>query len=217
VSLLVIAKLAVTIATVLTLSAVAERVSPRVAGVLSGYPLGAAIALFFMGVEIGPGFAAESAVYTQVGLVALQLFVYVYYRVSAALPGRGILISSLAALGAYFTASALLHALPFSAAGALLLPVASIFLFVFLFRRVPNVPIARSVRFTAAVLLFRAGLAALTILAITGAAATVGPQWAGLFAAFPVALFPLLLIVHRTYGKSHVHTILKNFPRGWGR
>ena len=34
--------------------AVAERVSPRVAGLLSGYPLGAAIALFFMGLEIGP-------------------------------------------------------------------------------------------------------------------------------------------------------------------
>lgn len=215
-SLLWISKLVVTIVTVLTLSAVAERVSPRVAGVLSGYPLGAAIALFFMGVEIGPGFAGESAVYTQVGLVALQLFVYVYFRVSAALPQRGILISSLAALGAYFGASVVLHLIPFSAAGALLMPLASVFVFVFLFRRIENVPIARSVRFTWAVLALRAGLAALMIIAVTGAARAVGPAWAGLFAAFPIALFPLMLIVHMTYGKSQVHTIIKNFPLGIG-
>ncbi|MCU0538372.1 MAG: ferritin family protein [Desulfobacterales bacterium] len=215
-SLLFISKILVTIGTVLALSAVAERVSPRAAGILSGYPLGAAIALFFMGVEIGPEFAAMSAVYTQVGLVALQLFVYVYFRVSAALSRRGILISSLAALGAYFAASALLRLVPFSAAGALLLPLASAGLFVFLFRRIENVPIVRSVRFTGSVLALRAGAAALMIVAVTGAAHAVGPAWAGLFAAFPIALFPLMLIVHMTYGKSQVHTIIKNFPVGIG-
>ncbi len=215
-SLLLISKLLVTIGTVLALSAVAERVSPRVAGVLSGYPLGAAIALFFMGVEIGPGFAAQSAVYTQVGLVALQIFVYVYFRVSAALQQGGILLSSAAALGAYFTASWLLHAIPFSAAAAVLLPIASIFVFMLLFRRIQNVAITRSVRFTWAVLGLRAGLAAVMIIAVTGAARAVGPAWAGLFAAFPIALFPLMLIVHMTYDKSHVHTIIKNFPLGLG-
>ncbi len=215
-SLLLISKLIVTIATVLALSAVAERVSPRVAGVLSGYPLGAAIALFFMGVEIGPGFAARSAVYTQVGLVGLQVFVYVYFRVSAALPHRGILLSSAAALGAYGIASWLLHTIRFSATAAVLLPIASIFVFMWLFRRIRNVPITRSVRFTWAVLGLRAGLATLMIIAVTEAARVVGPAWAGLFAAFPIALFPLMLIVHITYDKRHVHTIIKNFPLGLG-
>lgn len=215
-SLLLITKLCVTIGTVLGLSAVAERVSPRVAGVLSGYPLGAAIALFFMGVEIGPEFAAQGAVYTQVGLVALLVFVYVYFRVSAALPHRGVLLSSAAAMSAYFAVSWLLHWIPFSAAAAALMPIAAIFLFRFLFRRITNVAVARSVRFTWAVLSLRAGLAALMILAVTEAARAVGPAWAGLFAAFPIALFPLMLIVHMTYGKSHVHTIIKNFPLGLG-
>ncbi len=215
-SLLLISKLFVTIGAVLALSAVAERVSPRVAGVLSGYPLGAAIALFFMGVEIGPGFAAQSAVYTQVGLVALLVFVYVYFRVSSALPHRGLLLSSAAALSAYFAASWLLQLIPFSAAAAVLLPLASIFVFRFLFRRIKNVSVARSVRVTWAVMSLRAGLAALMILAVTEAARAVGPAWAGLFAAFPIALFPLLLIVHITYDKSHVHTIIKNFPLGLG-
>ncbi len=215
-SLLLVSKLIVTTGVVLALSAVAERVSPRIAGVLSGYPLGAAIALFFMGVEIGPDFAARSAMYTQVGLVALLVFVYVYFRVSSALPHRGILLSSGAALSAYFAASGLLHAIPFSATAAALLPLAAIVAFMFLFRRVQNVSIARSVRLTWAVLTLRAGLAALMIIVVTGAARVVGPAWAGLFAAFPIALFPLMLIVHITYDKRHVHTIIKNFPLGLG-
>ena len=48
-SLFLITKIAVTIGLVLALSLVAERVSPRAAGLLSGYPLGAAIALFLIG------------------------------------------------------------------------------------------------------------------------------------------------------------------------
>ena len=41
-------------------------------------------------------------------------------------------------------------------------------------------------------------------------------KWAGLFSAFPITLFPLILIVHITYDKEHVHTIIKNFPVGLG-
>lgn len=215
-SLLLVSKLIVTIGAVLALSAVAERVSPRVAGVLSGYPLGAAIALFFMGVEIGPDFAAQGAVYTQIGLVALLIFVYVYFRVSSALPHRGILLSSAAALSAYFAASGLLYAIPFSPATAVLLPLAAIVVFMFLFRRIENIPITRSVRLSWSVLGLRAGLAALMIIIVTGVARGVGPAWAGLFAAFPIALYPLMLIVHITYDKRHVHTIIKNFPLGLG-
>ncbi len=71
--------LVVTVAVVLLLSLVTEHVSPRVAGILAGYPLGAAIALFFIGLESSPEFASNSAVYTMMGLVATQSFVYFQY------------------------------------------------------------------------------------------------------------------------------------------
>lgn len=58
---LLLAKIATAIIAVVGLSLVAERVSPRVAGILSGYPLGTAIALFFIGIELGEPFAAASA------------------------------------------------------------------------------------------------------------------------------------------------------------
>jgi hypothetical protein len=65
-------------------------------------------------------------------------------------------------------------------------------------------------------LVLRAALATVIILMITGAAKWVGPRWAGLFSAFPTTLFPLILIVHISYGRPAVNTIIKNFPRGLG-
>jgi hypothetical protein len=215
-SLVLIVKILVTIAMVLALSVAAERLSPRVAGLLSGYPLGGAIALFFMGLEISPGFAAESAVHTPVGLMASQVFVYCYYRASIALRRWVVAGSSAAALAGFFAAAWLLDLIPFSRTAAILVPIGSIFLFTALFRRLPNVAIARRLRLTLPVLLARAALAALIIVAVTGTAKTVGPARAGLFSAFPTALFPLMLIVHLTYDRSHVHTIIKNFPLGLG-
>ncbi len=215
-SLVLIVKILVTVAMVLALSVAAERLSPRVAGLLSGYPLGGAIALFFMGLEISPGFAADSAVTTPVGLLAALVFVYGYYRASLVLRRRVVAGSSAAALAGFFATTWLLDLIPFSRTAAILVPIGSIVLFAVLFRRLPNVPIARRLRLTMPVLLARAALAALIIVVVTGVAKTVGPARAGLFSAFPTALFPLMLIVHLTYDRSHVHTIIKNFPLGLG-
>jgi hypothetical protein len=215
-SLFLIAKIVVTTGMVLALSLVAERVSPRAAGLLSGYPLGAAIALFFIGLEISPEFAADSAVYTLAGLAASQVFVYGYFKASLRIAGRGVMGSTAAGLAGYFAAAWLLRLVPFSRGPAVLAAIGSMALFVHLFSGIPNVTVARSVRLTPVVLLLRAALAAGIIVAITAGAHAVGPAWAGLFSAFPTALLPLMLIVHMTYDKAHVHTVIKNFPHGIG-
>jgi len=215
-SLFLITKIGVSIGMVLALSLVAERVSPRAAGLLSGYPLGAALALFFIGLEISPEFAADSAVYTLAGLAASQVFVYGYFMASQRIAGRGSLASTAAGLAGYFAAAWLLRLVPFSRGLAVLSAIGSMALFVHLFRGIRDVTVTRSVRLTPVVLLLRAAFAAGIIVAITAAAQAVGPAWAGLFSAFPTALLPLVLIVHMTYGKAHVHTIIKNFPHGIG-
>ena len=213
---LMLVKIAVTVLTVVGLSLVAEHVSPRVAGVLSGYPLGAAIALFFIGWELGPDFAAASADYTVLGLIGSLCFVYTYYRTAAAAARHPVAISSLAASASYFAAIGLLNAVRPPKPVAVVLTVAVTLLFVFVFRRVKNSRIDRPIRLTLRVLLLRAVLASVIILGITAAARAVGPRWAGLFSAFPTTLFPLMLIVHSSYGRPHVFTIIKNFPRGLG-
>lgn len=209
-------KLFVSISFVVTLSLIAERVSPRVAGLLSGYPLGAAIALFFFGFEMGTDFAAQSAVYTMSGLAATQLFVYIYYRISTLCKRLSILLSTIAGIGGYFVAIWVLHFIPLNRAGAVALPLASIFGFVYLFRRIENVGVGRKIQLNARVLFVRAVVAGMVVVAITAAARYVNTRWAGLFSAFPVTLLPLMVIVHYTHGLGAVHTVIKNFPHGLG-
>ncbi len=213
---MILVKLIVSIVFVVTLSLVAEHVSPRVAGLLSGYPLGAAIALFFYGMEMGPAFAAESAIYTMSGLAATLCFVFTYYKISIHLERLSILSSTVAAVGGYFLAIWLLHFIPLNRAGAVSVPLVSLFGFVYLFRRIENVGITRKIELNAKVLFVRAVVAGAVIVGITTAARFVGTRWAGLFSAFPVTLLPLLVIVHFTHGRGAVHTVIKNFPHGLG-
>lgn len=219
-STLTYVKIAAAVFMVVLLSVLAEVVSPRFAGIFSGYPLGAAISLFFMGVEISPGFAAESALYTSLGLISTQVFAYCYYKASSmAGPRRGgvpVLLASLAGVSGYFLAASLLRVLPVDIYLATLLPSCSIVVFHRLFKGVENTRIQNRVGMNLKVLLLRSMFAAFAIILITTTAKVAGPKWAGLFAAFPVTMFPFLVIMHFSYEPGHVHAILKNVPVGLG-
>lgn len=201
---------------VVTLSVVAEKASPRVSGLLAGYPLGAAIALFFYGIELGPRFAADAAVYTLLGLIATQSFVYAYYHLSLRLRHWSAPISSLGAIATFLLVAHLFSYLPAVPPLVVALTVLSMGLFIFLLRKLPDTSIGRPVRLGLGVLLLRALFSTGLIVAITAAAKAVGERWAGLLSGFPITLFPFILIIHLTYRQSHVHTIIKNFPRGMG-
>jgi|WetSurMetagenome_2_1015567.scaffolds.fasta_scaffold316588_1 hypothetical protein len=217
---LTLAKVAVAVVMVVALSVLAEVVSPRVAGILSGYPLGAAISLFFMGLEINPQFAAQSAVYTMTGLIATQVFAYGYYRLSAFTASRSkafsMIAGTLGGLVSYFLTTWGFHWMTLNRWWAVVLAAGSMAGFSALFRSVATIRIQRRVPLTGAVLLIRSLVAGLFVVAITSTAKLMGPRWAGLFAAFPITMLPFILIIHHSYQVQHVHTILKNVPRGIG-
>src|SRR5690554_2920082 len=178
-----LAKLLVSIGMVLGLGAIAVRVSPRVAGLLAGYPLGTAIALFFIGLELSTGFAAESAVHTLAGFLAVSLL----------RPRVG-----------------------FDRLTGTLTTLAAILLFTWLYRRVPDSAARPGGRFSWAALGVRALLAAAIIFVITGLAHVLPAAWAGVMAAFPVTMFPFLVILHLTHGPGPVATVIKHYPAGLG-
>ncbi|MCW8885184.1 MAG: hypothetical protein OQK12_08000 [Motiliproteus sp.] len=209
-------KILVSIGAVVGLSLVAEHVSPKIAGILSGYPLGSAIALFFIGVEQSPAFAAEAAVYTLAGFTSSLVLAWAYYLGAVRLQRGHLVVGAGAGILGFLIASAVLKQLPLGLVGGTLLTVAAIIFFVQVFKQIENLPIKQRVRFTHGVLLFRAGMAALTIVLITASAEWLGPVWAGLFSAFPITFFPFMLIIHLTYGKSLVFTVIKNYPLGLG-
>ena len=216
---MVFLKVIITIVIVTGLSVVAERVSPRAAGILSGYPLGSAISLFFIGLEQGAEFAGTSALYNAAGLAALLSFFLIYYLVSQRVARRwawrwSILAATAAALCGFLAVDGLLHTVNFPTWGSPLIAAAAILGFNAIFRSIPDARIQHKVRLGPGVLVFRAGLSALIILVITGVAGLVPPSWAGLFSAFPATMLPLVLIIHSTYGAEQAHTIIKNMPTG---
>lgn len=213
---LIVTKILVSVTFVVGLSLVAENVSPRIAGILAGYPLGAAISLFFIGIENGQGFAAQGAVYTLGGLSASLVFVYFYFRVSLKVRRWELLASAFSAIVAFLIAAKVLSQFDLGLIKAFLITVGCICFFYYQFKDIPNVLVKEKVKFTPVVLAIRAATAALIILLVTGLAKWIGPNWAGILSAFPVTLFPLLVLVHVAYGREQVHTIIKNFPLGLG-
>ncbi len=207
-------KFFLTVGIVLGVSWVAERFSPRIAGIIAGLPTGTAIIMFFFGLEHGAQFAADSVVYNVVGFIAGLTQFYAYYQASKRFKRFGVPLCFLSSLATYLTVAFVLHQFAFTIWTAALALCAAIFFFLRLYREVPNHKIGQKIKLTKRVIAFRATVAGLMVVVVTTAAQWVGPAWAGLLSAISVTTIPLLLILHHTYGMRPVHTIIKNFPLG---
>ena len=211
-------KIAAAVVMVLLLSFLAERVSPRFAGVFTGFPLGAGISLFFIGYEIGPEFAGRAAVFATAGLTTILFFDYGYYwaarRTERLGLGWRILAGTGGGLALYFLAALVVERARVGLWGSVLITTVGIFLFDRLFRRVVNVSVQHKHSIGWGTTLIRGLFAGTVVVVITMSAAAVGPEWAGLFAVFPVTLLPFLVIIHYAYEPGYTYTILKNLPRG---
>lgn len=134
---------------------------------------------------MGGDFAGRSALFNVAGLTALLVFLYTYYQVARRAKAAPILIGSIAAVVAFLAAVGLLLWLHLPVWAGIALTGAAIPTAWWLFRTISNARIQQRARLGFDVLLFRAGIAALIILAVTGVAGRLGPVLAGLLTAFP--------------------------------
>jgi hypothetical protein len=211
---LIILKTVITIGLILCLAWIAEKASPRIAGILSGYPIGSALVLFFYGIQVGPGFAVATVPYNLLGHVSALVFVYFYFLGSRDSTLGSTILASFYALGGYLAAAWIMSSLTPTLLSGAAISFSSIALFSFLFRKIPNTTIDHPTHYTPAMLLFRLVFSTAIVLIITGFAQSVGVRWAGLLSAFPLVVYPLLALIHLNYGARRAHTVLKNFPRG---
>lgn len=207
-------KILVTVAMVLGLARIAERVSTRLAGVLVGVPLGSAVTLVFFGIEQGPVFAAEAAVYNLGGLVAVLAFLLGYQTGLSHKPTSMPLCLGLG-LASYFLVASTIQGIAFhTPAESALLLITAILAATLYFHHYADDdihhPIRAGTRMTAA----RALFAAFVVVAVTEAASVIGSHWSGILSAFPVTLMPLILIIHYSYPARNVEAIIKNEPMG---
>ncbi|MBP5981668.1 MAG: hypothetical protein KA748_15860 [Halomonas sp.] len=211
-----LAKVAVSVGMVLGLGAIAVRVSPKIAGLLSGYPLGTALALFFIGLEISPTFAAESAIHTLAGFTATMALGAGYWLCGRKPGLKGVLIGITGAITAWFIVSLVLAQFEFTRLTGTLVTLCAIVFFTWIFQRIPDSLATSRQSFSWGTLCIRALLATVIIFAITSLAHWVPPAWAGTLAAFPVTMLPFLLILHISQGPAPTATVIKHYPMGLG-
>ncbi|WP_447554253.1 hypothetical protein [Vreelandella sp. EE22] len=211
-----LAKVVVSVSMVLGLGMIAVRVSPRVAGLLAGYPLGTALALFFIGLEISPLFAAQSAVHTLAGFTATMALGAGYWLCGKRAGLIGICTGIAGGISAWFAVSVVLAQFDFTRLSGTLVTLGAIVFFSWLFRRIPESLATTRPPFSWKALCLRALMATLIVFAITSLAHWVPSAWAGTLAAFPITMLPFLLILHSSQGPGPTATVIKHYPMGLG-
>jgi len=207
-------KIGVTISIVLGLSVIAERLSPRWAGMLGGYPLGVAIALIFVAIEQGTVFAGVGAIHTLVALAA-NISIFATYGLCLSLwPRCPFYAATGAGLVSFFSFGYGLSLISFDLKTAFVFTGSVVVCAVFAFRRFQDMTIKQAVKLSPWVALIRAVVACAVVLTVTGLASVLGPQLSGVLSGFPSTVLPLVIILHVTYGPAPVLALIKHFPKG---
>jgi len=201
-------------AIVLALSLIAERVSTRLAGILSGAPIGVTMVFFFVGLERGPHYIADSVPFAIASLTGTAAFAYAYVRASQWFTKLNATMSAVCGSLAFVAVSLVLIRIPFGLIGALAVTLTSLAILGYLLRGIGDHAVDQPIRITLRLMLARSGMAALFVVCIISLAESLGSDWTGLLIGFPMTFLPTLFIIHATYGREHTHTIIQNFPFG---
>lgn len=211
--LLIIKALSV-VTLVLTLSFIAEKVSPKVSGILSGLPIGSSITLLFFAIENGVDYVTNVALYNIHGLFAALAFSYGYY-LSTFYKGKFEIFLSLSiSFISYLIIALVLSQIPphivFTPLIVIVLMVGSSIYFA----KKENFAINKNIKTSVSDILFRSALTITIFLFVTTLPKVAPANIAGIFSAFPTILLPLLLIIHFRHSNLQARTIIKNTPFG---
>jgi uncharacterized membrane protein (GlpM family) len=211
-----IAKALWSAAIVLGLSAIAERVGPRVAGILAGAPQNVVLVYFFVGRDLGVDHVTQSTPHGIASFSATVAFALAYYQGSSCFVRYSAVAGSLSGLAAFVIVAVVLSMIPFTLASATILSLCAIGIAVWRSKGIKLMPLEKPVGYTPRLLFLRATAATILIVGVIALAETLGPRWTGLLTGFPTIVLPTLLIIHVTYGAGPTHAIIRNFPVGLG-
>ena len=212
--MLLMAKIIVTLVMILLLTAIAEYVNPKIAGILSGYPIGSAIVLYFYGLEYGLEFAALSALYNLAGLVPSLTFALIYLFLLRHKPDTPVVPAIVAALMGYLGCAGLIGMAHLSPVATIIVSAGGLLVCTCLVHSRSESTRAPKLPFRLRVVVFRVAIAATLVITITALGGQVGSYWAGILSAFPLILMPLVLIVHLHFGAACARSLLSHFPVG---
>jgi len=212
--LLLAVKMVFTAIVVVGTSVIVERSGPFLGALITALPTAAGSAYIILGSEHPASFVAASAVGSLAANAAVAIFALVYAAIAQR---HGILFSLAVALVVWFSSTAALRSIQWSAVGALTLNAAVYAATIPLsarYRRSAPLPAMARRRYD---LLLRALTAAIVVAAVTTASERIGPFTSGLFAVFPVVMSSLALVLHpRLGGKASAAVFAHTQPALFG-
>ncbi|MFM9384620.1 hypothetical protein [Pseudomonas sp. UV AK001] len=193
----------------LLISLAGKRWGPSVAGWLSGLPVVVGPILFFLAIEQGPAFAAQSAVAALSAMFAMIAFCVIYAQVAQRANWPLALVVSLSVWAVLALILSLIPAsLPFSIAAAATALLAAPYLF-------PKVrPVVGGSAPKSDKLVWRMIAGAALTLVVTMLASTVGERWSGLLAVFPVLGSVMAVFSQQTRGPAFTAALLRATATG---
>lgn len=213
--------------TLITLiTVIAEKKSPRTAGLLMSLPVITFLSLLFMALSQGAWFGSRAAVWNPIGAIADLVYMGLFVT-GAAIPGlagRGrteskrskeILAGLLLGFSGYFLSLMLFSGFNVTdgwvSLGALW---AAAFIAHRLFGKLDDVDMQQRETASARELAFRALFGGCTVAFVVILGDSAGYVWGGIFSSFPGTITPVLIILHIKYGRLMSQSVIKSAPLG---
>jgi len=203
-------KAIIVLVTILALTYIAENISVKISGIISGLPIASTLILFFFSLEFGIEYMQETIPFSINGLIAFFVFCITYYMTTFFTGAFQILISLLLSFCAYlgvmylsslFTPDIILT--PLIVLSIVLTPI-------LYFIKKDDYILKKRKKQTAKDLAIRIILSMSIFILISSLPKFTPPSIAGLFSSFPIILLPLLLIIHINYSYLEARTLVKN-------
>jgi hypothetical protein len=208
--LVLILRMAVAAAFVVSASFIAERTGPVIGALVATLPISAGPSYVFLALDHDTAFIAQGAL-ASLPVNAATIFLGLTYVLLAR--RHGLLVSAGSALAVWFALAALLRSLDLSLAGGLIANTIAFAICIPLMQRYTHVKMPLITRRWYDIP-FRASLVAVLVATVVTLSGWVGPSITGIMALFPVVFTSLMLILHPRIGGPPTAAVLAN--SGWG-
>jgi hypothetical protein len=199
---------------VMALTEISGRVGPAWGGILSGFPLGTGIMVYFISREQGLAFMIQGIPWGIAGLSASLIFCTAYLWIALKINRRflSILMASIISFLLFLGAGLLISNLKLNLLFALICFLATFSGNMILVRKMVSWMTVMNKRKSSLITIIIRGIAAgIIILLTTGLAAVFGSKWSGIFSAFPATLYPLIIILHIESGHKMFPLVIREF------
>lgn len=222
---------------IIAVTTIAEKKSPKIAGIVMTLPVITFLSLLFMGVSQGVEFSSKAAVWSPIGAIADLVYVGLF-AVGIRVPEyieknivvneninkiennrmgkiKEILFGLLFGFIGYFIFILIFSQFSITNGWISLVSlwIAAIISFT-IFKIMKDTKVEKLKRLSLKEILFRGLFGGSVVALVVILGDSIGYIWGGLFSSFPGTITPVLIILHLKYGTNMSHNVIKSAPIG---